>query len=493
MTAKTAASVAPVAVPELCRLPARALAQRIRARELSSREVVTAFLDHIAALNPRFNAIVSMRPPEQVLAEADAADAAVARGEPVGALHGLPQAIKDLAPTRGLRSTSGSPLFAEHVPQADAIVAARMRAAGAIFIGKTNVPEFGLGSHTFNPVFGATGNAWDPSRSAGGSSGGAAVALALRMLPVADGSDMGGSLRNPAAYNNVLGLRPSQGRVPHWPRVDAFMSQLATEGPMARSADDLALLLSVQSGYDARVPLSLDGAVPDWHDRLDADLSGARIAWLGDLGGHLACEPGILALCEAALARLGEAGIRTEAIAPAFDWERVWRAFVVMRQLSLGASLGGAYADPVQRAGMKPELQWELEGFQRLSGADVARAAVDRTAWYDLALQLLETHRFVALPSAQVFPFAIEERWPARIGAREMDSYHRWMEVVTPGTLSGCPVISLPAGWNAQGLPMGVQIIGRPRDELSLLQLAHCHERITGLLQAEPPALAPAG
>ena len=209
----------------------------IRARELSSREVVTAFLDHIAALNPRFNAIVSMRPPEQVLAEADAADAAVARGEPVGALHGLPQAIKDrrrpagCAPPPARRcspSTCRRPTPSWR----------RACAAGAIFIGKTNVPEFGLGSHTFNPVFGATGNAWDPSRSAGGSSGGAAVALALRMLPVADGSDMGGSLRNPAAYNNVLGLRPSQGRVPHWPRVDAFMSQLATEGPMARSADD---------------------------------------------------------------------------------------------------------------------------------------------------------------------------------------------------------------------------------------------------------------
>jgi len=501
MTAKTVApaapavpatSVAPVTVPEICQLPARELAHRIRTRDLSSREVVAAYLDHIAALNPRFNAIVSMRPREDVLAEADAADAAVARGDAVGPLHGLPQAIKDLAHTSGLRSTSGSPLFADHVPEADAIVSARMRAAGAILIGKTNVPEFGLGSHTFNPLFGATGNAWDPTRSAGGSSGGGAVALALRMLPVADGSDMGGSLRNPAAYNNVLGLRPSQGRVPHWPRVDAFMSQLATEGPMARSADDLALLLSVQSGYDARAPLSLEGAVPDWHDRLDTDFSGASIAWLGDLSGHLAFEPGILAMCEAALARLRSAGIETEAAAPAFDWERVWRAFVVLRQFSLGSSLGEAHADPARREKMKPELQWELEGFRKLSAADVSRAAVDRTAWYDLAMKLFETHRFLALPSAQVFPFAIEERWPARIGAREMDSYHRWMEVVTPGTLSGCPVISLPVGWNAQGLPMGVQIIGRPRDELSLLQLAHCYERLTGFLQAQPPAIAAA-
>jgi amidase len=483
------AAEAPLDVPEICRLPARELAALIRGRALSSREVVSAFLRQIDALNPRFNAIVSMVDRAQVLAQADAADEAVARGDLLGALHGLPQAIKDLVPTRGIRCTFGSPLFADHVPTADAIVAERMRAAGAIFIGKTNVPEFGLGSHTYNPVFGATGNAWDPRFSAGGSSGGAAVALALRMLPVADGSDMGGSLRNPAAFNNVLGFRPSQGRVPLWPRADAFLGQLATEGPMGRSADDLALLLSVQSGYDPRVPLSLDGAVPDWHDRLERDFAGARIGWLGDLGGHLPLEDGILALCESALARFPAARVRVEAISPDFDWQRIWRAFMVLRQFGIGGRHAAAYDRPESRALMKPELQWEVEQYRALSVADLQQALADRTAWYDCLLGLFERHDFLVLPTAQVFPFAIEQHWPRDIAGRAMSSYHRWMEVVTPGTLSGCPIASLPVGFGVQGLPMGMQVIGRPRDDLSVLQLTHLYERLSPWLRMAPPAL----
>ncbi|MFT4267509.1 MAG: amidase [Xenophilus sp.] len=475
--------------PGICLMPARELAARIRRRELSSREVVSAFLGQIDALNPRFNAIVSMVDREQVLRQADEADAAVARGDALGALHGLPQAIKDTAPARGIRSTFGSRLFEHHVPAADAIVAQRMREAGAIFIGKTNVPEFGLGSHTYNSIFGATGNAWDPRFSAGGSSGGAAVALALRMLPVADGGDMGGSLRNPAGFNNVLGFRPSQGRVPLWPRTDAFLNQLVTEGPMGRSADDLALLLSVQSGYDPRVPLSLDAAVPDWHGQLAHDFRGARIGWLGDLGGHLPIEDGILSLCESALARFGEAGVAVEAIRPDFDWSRIWRAFVVLRQFSLGDKLDPAYDRPETRALMKPELQWEIAQCRRLGVADVQRALVDRTAWYDHLLGLFGQHDFLALPTAQVFPFPVEADWPHEIAGRSMDSYHRWMEVVTPGTLSGCPVISLPVGFGAGGLPMGVQIIGRPRDDLSVLQLTHLYEQLTPWLAQLPPAL----
>ncbi|MDB6002777.1 MAG: amidase [Rhizobacter sp.] len=474
---------------EICELPARELAALIRSRALSSRDVVSAFLQRIDALNPRFNAIVSRVEPELVLAQADAADAAVARGDALGALHGLPQAIKDTAATRGIRSTFGSPLFADHVPDVDAIVVQRMRAAGAIFVGKTNVPEFGLGSHTYNPVFGATCNAWDARFSAGGSSGGAAVALALRMLPVADGADMGGSLRNPAAFNNVLGLRPSQGRVPFWPRADAFLGQLTTEGPMGRSADDLALLLSVQSGYDPRAPLCLDSAVPDWHDRLERDFQGARIGWLGDLGGHLPFEDGILSLCESALGGFAAAGIAVEPVKPAFDWRRVWRAFVVLRQFSLGSKFAASYDRPEQRALMKPELQWEITQSRALAVSDVQQALIDRTAWYDLLLGLFEDHDFLALPTAQVFPFAIEQAWPRQIAGRAMDSYHRWMEVVTPGTLSGCPVISLPAGFDARGLPMGVQLIGRPRDDLSVLQLAHLHGQLCDWLQMKPPVL----
>jgi amidase len=464
---------------DIIRLSARTLARRIATRELSSREVVTGFLDRIAAVNPTYNAVVSLRPRAEILAEADAADQAVAAGEPVGPLHGLPIAIKDLAATRGLRTTLGTPLFADFVPDADAIAVARVRAAGAIIIGKTNTPEFGLGSHTFNPLFGATRNAFDPNRSAGGSSGGAAVALALFMLPVADGSDFGGSLRNPAAWNNIFGLRPSQGRVPSNPMPDAFMSQLATDGPMARHVEDLALLLSVQAGWDVRAPLSLPDVPVRFEDHLDAFRPG-RIAWLGDLGGHLAMQDGVLTACQTGLDGFARLGCSVETIVPDFDFEALWQAFIVLRQFSTGARLAVFYNDPEKRALLKPEAQWECEGFLALTARQVADAAAVRSAWYACLTTLFERVDFLALPSAQVFPFPVEEKWPQAIAGRAMDSYHRWMEVVAPITLSGCPVVSVPVGFGPGPdghLPMGMQIVGRPRDDLSVLQLAHAYER----------------
>ena len=477
-------------VPALCRLPARALAALIARRETSVREVCTAYLAHIEVANPRVNAIVSLRPADEILAMADAADRAVAAGAPLGPLHGVPMAVKDTADTAGLRTTYGSPLYAHHVPAHDGLMAARQRAAGAIFIGKTNVPEFALGSHSFNPVFGATGNAWDATRSAGGSSGGAACAIALRMLPFADGSDFAGSLRNPAGFNNILGLRPSQGRVPAAPREDAFYNQLSTEGPLARNADDLLLLLSVQSGHDPRAPLALESAIVDAPATLAADLRGRRIAWLGDLGGHLAMEPGILALCESSLHALTAAGMRTDAVSPAFDWEALWRAFTAIRHFSIGGKFAPLYADAEKRRLIKPELQWEIEGFHALTVEALHRAYAIRTAWFDAAAVLFADYDYLALPTAQVFPFPIEERWPARIAGREMDSYHRWMEVVAPATMLGSPAISLPAGFGPGGLPMGVQLIGRPRADLSLLQLAHAHEQETDFHRAAPPAIS---
>jgi len=490
---------APVQLPEICQLSACALRAALHQRKLSAREVLQAYWAHIAALNPQFNALVSLVEAQQAHALADAADARAARGEPLGALHGLPLAIKDTTPTRGLRTTFGSPLFAQHIPAEDAIVAARMRAAGAIVIGKTNVPEFGLGSHTYNPVFGTTGNAWDARLSAGGSSGGAAVALALRMLPIADGSDMGGSLRNPAAFNHVLGFRPSQGRVPHHPRQDAFADQLITAGPLARNAADLALLLSVQSGYDARAPLSLDGHLPYGSDLLARDFTGLRIGWLGDLDGYLPFESGILPLCQAALARLEPAGVALHPVPPTqirFDWERLWRAFVVLRQFGLGQRFATDWPQAAKRALMKPELQWELEQAQQLTVADVQQALQTRTDWYDHILRLFRQYDFLALPTAQVFPFPKEQPWPRTIGAQTMDSYHRWMEVVVPGTLSACPVISVPAGFGAQGLPMGVQIIGRPREDWSVLQITRLYETLTPEMACLPPVIdsaAPCG
>ena len=473
---------------DLCTLGAAELVGMMRAREVSSHEVVGAFLARIADLNPAFNAIVSRRPDNEVLREAEAADRALSAGDDVGPLHGLPHAIKDTADTAGLRSTYGSPLFADQVPTEDGLAVARVRRAGAIIVAKTNVPELGLGSHTYNPIFGATGNAWNPAYSAGGSSGGAAVAVAQRMVPMADGSDLGGSLRNPAGWNNVFGFRPSQGRVPGWPRRDAFHAQLVTEGPIARDAADLALLLTVQSGYDPRAPLSLSEAAADWAAPLDVDLGGRRVAWLGDLGGHLPTEPGVLAVCEDALSLLDDSGLAVDAISPTFDWQKLWRCFVVLRQFSLGVGFGGAFADPALRAMMKPEFQWELSEALQLTVADVQQAAVDRTQWYDDMLELFEDYDYLALPSAQVFPFPIEDTWPTEIAGRPMDSYHRWMEVSVPGTLSGCPVVSIPAGFGgAHDLPMGLQMIGRPRDDRSLLQLARWWEQRAPWVQLAPP------
>ncbi len=458
-------------IPEILGSDGVTVRDRLRRRETSSVELATACLDRIEALNPTYNAVISPRPRSEILAEARSADEALARGDEVGPLHGLPIAIKDLSATKGLRTTYGSPLFADHVPEADDLSVARIRAAGAIIVGKTNTPELGLGSHTYNPVHGATRNAFDPTRSAGGSSGGAAVALALGLLPIADGSDMGGSLRNPGAYNNVFGLRPSQGLVPATPSHDPFYAQLGIVGPMGRSVADLAMLLGVLAGYDPRAPLSLDS--PVWREGAPVAATHApRIAWLGDLGGHLALEPGILDLCWAALADLGRAGWRIEPDAPAFDWESLWRSFVVLRQFNVFGRWAETHADPAKRELMKPEMRWEIAGGAALDATALAHAMGVRGAWYAAALSLLERYDALALPTAQLFSFPVEWTWPREIAGREMDSYHRWMEVVVPGTMAGCPVINVPAGFDAAGRPMGLQLIGRPRGDHALLALA---------------------
>jgi len=474
-----------IAIPELCRIDAVPLAAMIRRRAVSSREVMAAYLDHIGAVNPTVNAIVSLRPRAELLAEAEAADRAVARGEACGPLHGLPQAIKDLAATRGLRTTLGSPLFADQVPEKDAVFVARMRAAGAIIIGKTNVPEFGYGSNSYNPVFGLTRNAYDPSRVGGGSSGGAAVALATRMLPVADGGDMGGSLRNPAAFNNVFGFRPSQGRVPA-DTPDPFYGQMSVEGPMGRSVRDVAMLLSVQAGHDPCAPLSLEHRGFRFEDRLAEEAGGLRCGWLGDLGGHLPFEPGVLELCADALALFRQAGGSVEAAAVDFDPERLWRAFVTLRQQSIGGRHDAAWRDPAQRRLLKPEAIWEIEGSHRLSGLDVYNAGLDRGAWYKAFTALFGRFDFLLIPSAQVFPFDAGTEWPREVGGRSMDSYHRWMEVVVGATMAGCPAISVPAGFDARGLPMGLQIIGPPRGDLGVLRAAARYEAVCPWLRRLP-------
>jgi amidase len=470
-------------------MDARALAAAIAARKLSAVEVMGAYLDHIAALNPAANAIVALQDREALLAQAREKDAQVARGEALGAMHGLPHAVKDLQPVKGIRSTSGSPILKDFVPTADSLPVARMRAAGAIFIGKTNTPEFGLGSHTYNPVYGATHNPYDPSRSAGGSTGGGAVALALRMLPLADGSDYGGSLRNPAGWNNVLGFRTSIGVVPS-PGDEVWLPSLSVTGPMARNVPDLALLLSVMAGFDARAPLSLDGPGARFLGDLRADFKGKRIGWLGDLNGAAPYEPGVLEVCQTALKTFETLGCNVSDAMPDAAPEPAWQAFIALRQWQQGWSLHSYYADPAKRALLKPEAIYEVEGGLKLSGFDVTAASVARTRWSHAFAQLFDRFDFLLMPTAQTFAFDINERWPHQIAGHTMQTYHEWMKAVCLVTMTGCPSLAVPAGFDSRGLSMGLQIIAPVHREMDCLRLAHAYEQAADWVNRRlPPAL----
>jgi amidase len=357
-----------------------------------------------------------------------------------------------------------------------------MRAAGSIFIGKTNTPEFGLGSHTYNHVFGATGNAFDASKSAGGSSGGAAVALAQRLLPVSDGSDMMGSLRNPAAWNGVYGLRPSFGRVPYGIQAgsalegDTFIQQLGIEGPMGRCVEDLAHLLAVQSGYDARAPLSRQ-IKTDFTLDLRADLKGRRVAWLGDMNQHLAIETDLMDGHMQALKYFDAVGCSVEEARLNIDLNAVWQSWLTLRGLTVAGNLSVIASNPATRVFLKPEAIWEYEQGLSYSALDVYKASAVRSQLYAAFLKLFESVDYIALPVTQCVPFDIDLTWPKQIAGRDMDTYHRWMECMIYATLVGLPAISVPAGL-INGLPFGLQIIGRPNDEWSLLQLSYAWQAV---------------
>ncbi len=476
---------------ELTDLPAHALSALIHRREVSCRDVMQAFLARIAAVNPVHNAIVSLRDGDELLREAASFDTTLKQQGSLGWMHGLPQAIKDIALTQGLRSTMGSPLLRDFVPAADSLMVQRMKAAGCIVIGKTNTPEFGLGSHTFNEVFGTTRNAYDPSRSAGGSSGGAAVALATRMLPVADGSDSMGSLRNPAGWNNVFGFRPSQGRVPFWPAADVWVSLLGTEGPMGRTVKDVAMLLDVQAGFDARVPLSI-AKTDAFAARLERlDCKAVKVGWLGNLNGYLQMEPGIVDTCEQGLRRLEGLGCAVEPTPLGTSPDRVWQTWLVWRRWVVAARIAPHLVKPGNRAFIKPEALWEHDQGQGLSGVQTMQASTQRSAFYQHMLKLFERYDVLALPSAQVWPFDAGLRWPSHINGVEMDTYHRWMEVTIYATLAGLPAISVPVGFNAAGWPIGLQLIGKPQGDAALLRLAHAYEQAAqAVLQVRPKPVA---
>ncbi|MES2532282.1 MAG: amidase [Pseudomonadota bacterium] len=469
-------------------MSASELSRRIHARELSCRETMDAYLAQIDRLNPTFNAIVSRVDSDTLRAQADERDAELQAGRSSGWLHGMPMAVKDVCNTQGITTTFGSPLLANNVPTFDDIQAERLKAAGAILIGKTNTPEFGLGSNTYNTVFGATGNAYDPRFTAGGSSGGAACALALRMVPVADGSDMMGSLRNPAGYNNVFGFRPSQGRVPYGPMGDQWVNQMGTEGPMGRTVEDIANLLSVQAGRDERAPLSLPGTWPGEPLDLDRDPGHVRIGWLGDLGGHLAMEDGILACCTDALARLADANCTVDSVQPAFDPGEAWQTWLTLRRWLVAGRLRNVWDDLSARQQLKPEAQWEAAQGDALTATEVLAASTARTRFYTQLLGMFAHCDVLALPSAQVWPFLASTPWPRTIAGRAMDTYHRWMEVTIYASLGGLPAVSVPAGFNADGLPIGLQLIGKPQADLWLMRLARHYELRAGDVLARAPS-----
>ncbi|WP_294224703.1 amidase [uncultured Shimia sp.] len=459
------------------------LAGALRGGELSAEAVMAATLTRIAQRNPAVNAIVDLRDPEVLLAEAREADA-VPVGER-GALHGMPIAVKALSDVQGMRTTQGSPLFVDHVAESDNAFVARMRAAGAIFIGKTNVPEFGLGSHSYNPVHGVTLNPFDASRTAGGSSGGAGAALAMNMVALADGSDMMGSLRNPAGWNNVYGFRPSWGVVPKEVGAESFWQQLSTIGPMARSPRDCALLLSVMAEAELGVPFNMPAQ--DWDLPEACAVDGARVGWLGDWGGMMPMEEDILPLCEGALDVLRGAGAVVEEVAPPFDAEAMFQSWSDLRAFALAGELAVLFEDTAKRERLKPAAQWEIKRGMEMGAMDLHHATRVRSDWFATAAKLFEIFDVLALPVAQVFPFPAEWDWPKEIAGVAMDTYHRWMQVMVPASLLGLPAISVPVGFNAAGLPMGMQLIGAKGSDARVLEIAEAYHVATDWPGRRPP------
>jgi amidase len=464
-------------------LSASELSRQIAARKVAPSEVMADHLDRIAEVNGAVNAVVSLRDRDALMAEAREADDTA----PKGWLHGVPLAVKDLVLTRGLRTTKGSPLLADFIPEKDDLLAARMRAAGAIFVGKTNTPEWGHGSHSFNPVHGVTRNPYDLTRTAGGSSGGAAAGLAARMLPVADGSDMMGSLRNPAAFCNVYGFRPSWGLVPADAEGDTHLSTLSTEGPMGRSIEDVARLLQVQAGPNPEAPF--DRPNEAFGDLLAADMRGKRLAWLGDWGGAYLIEPGILDLCEAGLRVFEAMGAVVEPVPPPFAAESLWHAWVTLRAMHNSNAMRDRYDDPAKRALLKPETVWEIEQGLGMKADAVYAASVIRSQYYARMARLFQRYDAVVLPVAQVWPFPVEWRWPQEINGHRMDTYHRWMEVVIPISLIGLPALSLPVGFGAAGLPMGMQLAGPVGADAKVLAMGQQYHLATDWPGKRPPPL----
>lgn len=466
---------------DLCYLPVKTLSSMLRQRKISSLELTRAFYDRIETVNPKINAIVSLVPREKAFAAARAADKALSNGEDQGALHGIPLALKDTVATRGIATTYGSRLLQANVPSTDGLLAARLRAAGGIFIGKTNVPEFGAGSHTFNKLFGMTRNPYNVTKSAGGSSGGAGAALAAGLLPVADGSDMGGSLRNPGSFNNVVGFRPSIGRVPWAASSGAWQSRLATEGSMGRTVADVACHMDVIAGADTRDPFSIATPKGYFASDLASDPKGLRIAWAFGVE-NLPFQQDVIDVCLEGLSALQQMGCHVEPASP--DMSGGMDAFQVDRAINF-AHLGRSVPQENWSV-MKDTVRWNIEKGLALGIDDLLEADRTRTRITNNTAAFLEKYDFIVLPTSQCAPFDVTTEWVKEISGQPMHTYIDWMASCCLFTLTGLPSISVPCGFTPGGLPVGLQIVGRFHGDLDVLKLAHAFEQATQYYLTRP-------
>jgi amidase len=465
---------------EICFMSARELANLLCARKVSAREVMSAFLAQIKRINSKINAIVAKLDDEKCLSLADQADQTLAQGDSVGPLHGLPFAFKDLDPAVGFPMTRGSPIFKDFFPAEDSVLVDRLKRAGVIPIGKTNVSEFGMGSHTYNDVYGTTFNPYDLTKSAGGSSGGAGAALAAGLLPLASGSDLGGSLRNPANFNNIVALRPTVGLVPSAPTALPFLGFTA-KGPMARSVADVAFLLSAMAGADPRDPACYPCDPSVFAKPLERDLRNTRIAWCLDLGG-LPLDHRVRTVLEAQRKTFIDLGCEVEDACP--DLSGADEIFLTLRAWNYWHTLGSLLQK--HRHEIKPEAVWQIESGMKLTGSDVANAMARHGELMERFRCFMEQYDFLVCAVNQVPPFDATITWPREIEGVKMDSYLDWMKSAYWITPTFCPAISVPAGFTPDGLPVGIQIVGRHRDDLCVLQIAYAFEQATGFGKRRP-------
>lgn len=466
---------------ETCFMRATDLVAMIRKRKLSAREVMQAHLRQIERVNPKVNAIVTLVDEDKLMAQARAADDIIARGDAIGPLHGLPVAVKDLTETMGIRTTYGSPLYLDFVPDHDALVVERMKKAGAIILGKTNTPEFGMGSHTFNPVFGATLNPYDATKTCGGSTGGGAVALACGMAPLASGTDIGGSLRNPANFCNVVGIRPSPGRVPNGTSAQLGWSTLGVSGPMARNVADCALFLGVLAGFDRRSPISIEQSGGQFFKPLgERNFKNVRVAMIRDLG--LPWESAVKNAFHAQQKIFESLGCIVEEAEPdmrdADECFLAWRHWAFELQFS---EMFDAHPDKINAY-----AHWHVEEGRKLTGPDLSRIEAKRTALYQRMREFMEKYEFLLLPVNQVLPFDVATRYPTEIAGVKMENYIAWMKSTYYISIVGNPALSVPCAFSDSGLPIGIQIVGRHNDDWGVLQLGHAFEQATKIGERRP-------